>query len=236
MQMSEGYLDGHHGEWLMTPEELETAARVFWLDDYQLHIHVNGDLGLDRTLDIIERLKAEYPRDNHQTTIHHLAYARADQAQRMAELGVRVSANPYYVWALADKYSEVGLGPERAQNMVPLKSLVDAGVPFSFHSDFTMAPVEPLLLAWAAVTRITADGKIASPEQRISLERALRAITIDAAEQMQQSHLVGSLEVDKQADFTILDQDPFNIPVEQLKDIPIWGTVLAGKPLPLESP
>ncbi len=236
MQMSEGYLDGHHGEWLMTPEELETAARVFWRDDYQLHIHVNGDLGLDHTLDIIERLKVEYPRDNHHTTIHHLAYARADQAQRMAELGVRVSANPYYVWALADKYSEVGLGPERAQNMVPLKSLVDAGVPFSFHSDFTMAPVEPLLLAWAAVTRITADGEVASPEQRIGLERALRAITIDAAEQMQQSHLVGSLEVDKLADFTILEQDPFDTPVEQLKDIPIWGTVLAGKPQPLETP
>jgi len=233
MQMSEGYLDGHHGEWLMTPQELEKAARVFWLDDYQLHIHVNGDLGLDKTLDIIETLQGEYPRQDHRSTIHHLAYARPDQASRMAKLGVRVSANPYYVWALADKYSEVGLGAERAQNMVPLKSLVDAGVPFSFHSDFTMAPVEPLLLAWAAATRLTADGNIAGPDQRISLDMALRAITIDAAEQLQLEKRIGSIEIDKVADFTVLESDPYQIPIEQLKDIPIWGTVLAGEVHPI---
>lgn len=236
MQMSEGYLDGHHGEWLMTPEELEQAARVFWVDDFQLHIHVNGDLGLDKTLDIIETLHTEYPRQDHRSTIHHLAYARPDQAARMARLGVRVSANPYYVWALADKYSEVGLGPERAQSMVPLKSMVDAGVPISFHSDFTMAPVEPLLLAWAAVTRLTADGNLAAPDQRISLDTALRAITLGGAEQLQMESSIGSIEEGKRADFTVLETDPYTTPMEQLKDIPIWGTVLAGKLLPIEQP
>lgn len=233
MQMSEGYIDGHHGEWMMTPQELEQAARIFWLDDYQLHIHVNGDLGLDKTLDIIEILQAEYPRQDHRSTIHHLAYARPEQASRMAKLGVRVSANPYYVWALADKYSEVGLGPERAQNMVPLKSLVDAGVPFSFHSDFTMAPAEPLLLAWAAATRITADGNLAGPDQRISLDMALRAITIDAAAQLQLEKRIGSIEAEKMADFTILESDPYQLPIEKLKDIAIWGTVLAGEVHPV---
>ncbi len=233
MQMSEGYLDGHHGEWLMEPEELEKAARVFWKDDYQLHIHVNGDLGLDKTLDIIERLQSEYPREDHRSTIHHLAYARTDQATRMAELGVRVSANPYYVWALADKYSEVGLGPERAQNMVPLRSLVDAGVPISFHSDFTMAPAEPLLLAWAAATRLTADGNLAAPEQRIDLDTALRAITVVAAEQLQMESIIGSIEKGKRADFTVLEADPYTTPIENLKDIPIWGTVLGGNVKPI---
>ncbi len=233
MQMSEGYLDGHQGEWLMTPDELEFAARVFWRDDYQLHIHVNGDLGLDKTLDIIERLQHEHPRQDHRSTIHHLAYARADQATRMAELGVRVSANPYYVWALADKYSDVGLGPERAQNMVPLQSLVDAGVPISFHSDFTMAPVEPLLLAWAAATRLTADGKLAAPDQRVNLDTALRAITLGAAEQLQMESTIGSIEKGKRADFTVLETDPYAVAIEQLKDIPIWGTVLGGKIQPI---
>ncbi|MGH1370775.1 MAG: amidohydrolase [Cellvibrionaceae bacterium] len=233
MQMSEGYLDGHHGEWLMTPEQLEKAARVFWMDDYQLHIHVNGDLGLDKTLDIIERLQSEYPRQDHRSTIHHLAYARTDQATRMAELGVRVSANPYYVWALADKYSEVGLGPERAQHMVPLQSLVDAGVPISLHSDFTMAPVEPLLLAWAAATRLTADGNLAAAEERIDLDTALRAITLSAAEQLQMESSIGSIEEGKQADFVVLEADPYAIPIEQLKDIAIWGTVLNGKVQPI---
>lgn len=234
MQMSEGYLDGHHGEWLMTPQELEEAARVYWLDGYQIHIHVNGDLGLERTLDIVEKLNVEFPRKDHRTTIHHFAYARVEQAERMARLGVRVSANPYYVWALADTYAQIGLGPERAYNMVPLKSVVDAGVPLSFHSDFTMAPVEPLLLAWAAATRLTADGIVAGPQQRISLNDALKAITVDAASQLQMEDTIGSLKVGMNADFTILEQDPFSIAIESLKDIPIWGTVLAGEKHPIE--
>ncbi|WP_439135334.1 amidohydrolase [Pseudomaricurvus sp.] len=234
MQMSEGYLDGHHGEWLMPPEDLENAMRLYWNDGFQIHIHVNGDLGLDTTLDIVEKLQQEFPRTDHRTTIHHFAYARPEQAQRMASLGVRVSANPYYVWALADKYAEVGLGPERASHMVPLKSVIEAGVPLSFHSDFTMAPVQPLLLAWAAVTRLTADGHIAGPEERIDLDHALRAITVDAASQLQMEDAIGTLEVGKKADFTVLEQDPYETPVTELKDIPIWGTVLEGRVQPIE--
>ncbi|GAB3094477.1 amidohydrolase [Aestuariicella hydrocarbonica] len=233
MQMRDGYLDGHHGEWLMTPDELETTARLYWRDDFQIHIHVNGDLGLDATLDIIEKLQREYPRKDHRTTVHHLAYARPEQAQRMAHLGVRVSANPYYVWALADKYAEVGLGPERAHHMVPLKSVVDAGVPLSFHSDFTMAPVQPLLLAWAAATRLTAEGRVVGADQRISLDDALKSITLDAASQLRMEDSIGSLSVGKNADFTILEQDPYTQPIERLKDIPVWGTVLEGKKQPI---
>lgn len=233
MQMSEGYIDGHDGEWMMTPDHLEEAARLYWQDDFQIHVHVNGDLGLERTLDIVEKLQAESPRVDHRTTIHHFAYARPEQAQRMKDLGVWVSANPYYVWALADKYGEIGLGSERADGMVPLKSVIDADVPLSFHSDFTMAPVKPLLLAWAAVTRLTATGRVAGPEQRIDLTSALKAITLGAAAQLRMEGEVGSLSVGKKADFTILEQDPYQWPLEQLKDIPLWGTVLEGDLRPL---
>ncbi len=235
MQMRDGYLDGHHGEWLMTPEQLLQAARVYWRDGYQIHFHVNGDLGLDRTLDVVGTLQQEFPRQDHRTTVHHFAYAREDQAQRMARLGVRVSANPYYVWALADQYAEHGLGPDRARAMVPLKSVVDAGIPLSFHSDFTMAPVDPLRLAWVAVNRLSADGKLVGPEHRISVDAAMRAITIDAASQLQMEGQIGSLEVGKQADMTILEADPYEVPASTLKDIPIWGTMLGGSPLPLQA-
>jgi predicted amidohydrolase YtcJ len=228
MQMSEGYLDGHHGEWLMTPEKLEQAVRIYWHAGYQIHLHVNGDLGLDATLDIVEKMQQELPRQDHRLTVHHFAYARPEQAQRMAELGVLVQANPYYVWALANIYSEFGLGPERAANMVPLKSVVDANIPLAFHSDFTMAPVQPLLLAWAAVTRQTAEGNVMGPQHKISVQQALEAITINAAFQMQLEKDIGSIEVGKSADFTILEQDPFSIPKEKIKDIKIWGTIFEG--------
>jgi predicted amidohydrolase YtcJ len=234
MQMSEPYTDGHAGEWLMEPEELEAAARVYWNAGFQINVHVNGDRGLDATLDILETLQQENPRENHRFTIHHLAYARPDQAARLAQLGGMVQANPYYLWALGDKYSEVGLGPQRASHMVPLNSFLRAGVRVAFHSDFTMAPAQPLLLAWAAATRITAEGNVLGPSERLSLQEALRGITIDAAYQMGRETDSGSIEVGKRADFTVLEQDPFQQPLAALKDIPIWGTVFEGRLYPLQ--
>ena len=233
-QMTEGYLDGHEGEWMMTPDELEAAARVYWNAGFQIHVHVNGDLGLDVTLDVLQRLQEENPRDDHRFTVHHLAYARPDQAQRLAELGGMVQANPYYLWALGDKYAEVGLGQPRASRMVPMNSFVRTGMRIAFHSDFTMAPARPLLLAWAAATRITAEGNVFALDERITVREALRGITIDAAYQLGRENEIGSIEVGKFADFTVLEQDPLEVPAEALKDIPIWGTVFEGQPFPLE--
>jgi predicted amidohydrolase YtcJ len=120
--------------------------------------------------------------------------------------------------------------------MVPSRSFVDAGVPLAFHSDFTMAPAQPLRLAWAAATRLSADGVLQAPEERISVREALEAITLDAAYQVRMEHEIGSLEVGKLADLTVLEQDPFEVPVEALKDIPIWGTVFEGTVYPIEAP
>ena len=141
-----GYLDGHEGEWLMTPDELLEAARPYWRAGFQIHVHANGDAGIDATLDVLDRLQAETPRTDHRFALHHFGYSRPDQIARIARSGVHVSANPFYVWALADLYAQVGLGPERAAVLVRAGSLARAGVPLSFHSDFTMAPAQPLRL------------------------------------------------------------------------------------------
>jgi predicted amidohydrolase YtcJ len=117
--------------------------------------------------------------------------------------------------------------------MVPLNSFASTGMPVAFHSDFTMAPAQPLLLAWAAVTRLTSEGNILAPEERLTLQQALRAITIDAAYQLGKDDEFGSIEVGKMADFTVLEQNPFEVPAETLKDIPIWGTVFEGSVFPL---
>ncbi len=233
MQMRDGYLDGHHGEWIMQPEEMMAAARMYWNADFQLHIHVNGDEGLRVVLDMIEQLLLERPRNDHQTVLHHFGYARAEQIDRVAELGISVSANPYYLWALGDKYSEIGLGPERAQKITPLGAVERNDISISFHSDLPMAPAAPLALAAIAASRITAENNLLAPDERVSVETALRAITIEAARQIQQQDSIGSIEVGKLADFTILEQDPYEVPAENLRYIPIWGTVLGGQPFPL---
>jgi predicted amidohydrolase YtcJ len=110
MQMKDGYLDGHHGEWIIPPDELEKRARLHWNAGYQLHIHVNGDLGLDVVLGVVETLMAENPRADHRTVIVHFANSTEEQIGRIARLGAIVSAHPYDPVGFADKYGEVGLG------------------------------------------------------------------------------------------------------------------------------
>jgi predicted amidohydrolase YtcJ len=209
MQMQDGYLDGHKGEWIQPPDEFERAARVFWNRGWQIHAHINGDLGMEMALDVVEKLMKENPRQDHRFTMHHAGYFTKDQTKRMGELGVVVSAQPYYLHALGDKYSEVGLGPERAPYMGRYKSLLDNGVKLSFHSDFTMAPAEPLKLMWVAVNRFSASGKVLGPDERITVEQALRAVTLDAAYAIHMEDEIGSISPGKVADFTVLEQDPY---------------------------
>jgi predicted amidohydrolase YtcJ len=133
-------------------------------------------------LDIVAKLHGEKPRASHRTTIEHAGFFTEAQAARLGELGCLVSANPWYHHVLADKYSTVGLGPARAEAMSPLGLLPPAGVPVALHSDFTMAPAEPLALVWAAVTRVTAEsGTCNRPEFRLDAYTALRGAVLAAA-------------------------------------------------------
>ena len=233
MQMSDGYLDGHHGEWLMEPELFKTAFETYWDAGYQLHVHQNGDAGLDLVLDTLEASMKRHPRDDHRTVLVHFGFSRPDQVARIAKLGAIVSANPFYTVALGDRYQEVGIGPERATEMVRLGDVARAGIPFALHADMPMAPGQPLQLMWAAVNRTTVDGNLVGPHQRIDAMRALRAVTIDAAYSLRLEDELGSLEPGKLANITVLEQNPLTATPEAIKDIDIWGTLHEGRVLPL---
>jgi hypothetical protein len=233
MQMSEPYLDGHHGEWMMTPAEQAAVLDAFWDKGWDIHIHVNGDAGLDLVLDQIEARQQASPAPEKRIVLEHYGYARTDQPARLARMGVVVSNNAYYAHELAPIYAEHGLGPERAAHISPLGDLERAGVPVSFHSDYPMAPAEPLRLASVAVNRIASDGRVWGAEQKLSVENALRAITVEAAFSLGLEDEIGSIRPGKRADFTILEKDPYAVDPTTLQDIPIWGTVLDGRPHPI---
>jgi predicted amidohydrolase YtcJ len=194
---------------------------------------VNGDAGLDVVLDALEERQREDPDPARRVVLEHYGYARPDQHARVAALGVAVSNNPYYAHELAPVYAEHGLGPERAADISPLGALERAGVPVSFHSDYPMAPAEPLRLVQVAVTRIASDGAVWGADQRMSLARALRAVTIEAAWSIGLEDEIGSIAPGKRADFTVLEADPYEVDPARLADLPIWGTVLDGRPHPL---
>ncbi len=229
MMMQDGYLDGHHGEWIQNPKEISDVFDIFWEQDYQILVHVNGDKGLEELLAVIARKMKEYPREDHRTTIVHFANSNEAQIKRIAELGCIVSVNPYYVTAFSDKYAEVGLGPERANAMVRSASVEKLGIPISLHSDLPIAPADPLYLAWCATTRETLNGNHPRKDLALSLHQALRGITIDAAQSWRMEDELGSIKVGKIANFTILDKNPYTVGAKKLRDIKIWGTVFEGK-------
>ena len=232
MQMKEPYTDGHHGEWIIPPPELEKRAKLFWDAGYQIHVHVNGDKGLDVVLATLERRMKENPRQDHRFVVVHFANSNKEQIAKIGKLGAIVSANPYYTTAFADKYAD-GLGQERADHMVRSASVLKVTPHLSFHSDLPMAPSDPLYLAWTAVNRITVSGRVAAPEQRISVDAALRGVTIEAAYSWRKEDLIGSIKPGKIANLTVLEADPYNVDPKKLKDIPVWGTVFEGNVFPV---
>ncbi|MEH6477734.1 MAG: amidohydrolase, partial [Sneathiella sp.] len=234
MQMQEpGFIDGHHGEWLMAPEAFEELARAFWCAGKRIHVHCTGDLGVELALDTLEKLQFERPRFNHRFTIEHFGVSTPEQVRRIADLGALVSANIYYLHELGEAYWQHSIGYERASQMARLGTLARHGVTTALHSDFTMAPALPLNSAWVAVNRISESGAVLGPEECIDLDAAMRAITIDAAYVIGMENEIGSIRAGKKADFTVLEADPWETPVMNLKDIPIWGTVFEGKPFPI---
>jgi predicted amidohydrolase YtcJ len=229
-----GFIDGHEGEWLMPPEVFEGLCRPYWHEGYRIHVHCTGDLGLELALDVLEKLQNERPRFNHRFTIEHFGLSTPEQVRRMADLGALASVNAYYVYELGEAYWKRSLGHERASQMARLGTLMRHNVTTALHTDFTMAPALPLNSAWVAVNRLTESGSVMCPRECITVEQAMRAITIDAAYVLGMEHEVGSIRAGKKADFTVLEADPFEVPPSALKDIPIWGTVFEGVPAPLE--
>ena len=233
MVLRDGYLDGHHGAWLMQEELFRSVFKIFWDADFQIHIHQNGDEALDLILNVLEENMERKPREDHRTTIVHFGISRADQMQRIKSLGAIVSANPYYVTALSDLYSRKGLGPERALEMVRLGDVNRAGIRFGLHSDMPMAPGAPLLLMHSAVNRINFANEIAAADQRVSPLAALKAITIDAAYIMGLEKDYGSISHGKLANFTVLAENPLEVSPESIKDIEIKATIVEGKHYPI---
>lgn len=236
MQVRDPYLDGHKGEWLTDPELFERLFALYWDAGYQIHVHVNGDAGLDRVLNTVEKNMVRNLRNDHRTVIVHFAVSASDQVERIKKLGCIVSGNPYYTVALADVYSKNGLGPERSDQMVRIGDVERSGISFSFHSDMPMAPADPLYLMYCAVNRITTSGRIAGENQRVSRTGALKAVTLDAAFSLQLENEVGSIVPDKLANFTILDDDPVTCDPLKIKDIAVWGTIVEGRVLKVYSP
>jgi predicted amidohydrolase YtcJ len=218
------------GLFVNTPDDLYAWTKAADAEGLNMIVHAIGDRAIRTQLDIYERVIRENgPRDR-RFRIEHAQHLSEPDLPRFAQLGVIASAQPYH--AIDDgRWAERLIGRERAKLTYAFRALLDAGARVAFGSDWFVAPPTPLEGIHAAVTRRTLDGKNPDgwiPEQKITVEEALRAYTIEAAYASFEETRKGSLERGKLADLVILDRDVTAIRPEEIADVSVVSTIVGG--------
>ncbi len=224
-----GYYNGaSNGIWNVAPEQLNGIVAELLSKGVPMHIHVNGDEAIAVAIDAVEAGLRRHAAPDHRTVLQHCQMADRAQFEKMKALGLCVNLFANHIFYFGDQHAALTIGPDRARRMDACRTALDLGVPMTIHSDAPVTPLGPLTTAWAAVNRLTASGRVLGEAERISVPEALHAITLGAAYSLHMDDRVGSVEVGKFADFTVLDDDPLGVDAGALRDIPVWGTVLGG--------
>jgi hypothetical protein len=222
---------GDQGFMLQDPAVMEALVSDADAAGLHLIVHAIGDSAIRNLLDIYQRVASEHgPRDR-RFRIEHAQHIHPDDVGRFASQNVIASMQPYH--AIDDgRWAEKVIGPERSKTTYAFASLIHSGARVVFGSDWSVAPPTPLEGIYAALTRRTLDGANPDgwvPEQKITLEEALKAYTVDAAYASYEEGIKGSLEVGKLADFVLLDKDLSAIPPGDIASVQVLETVVGGK-------
>jgi predicted amidohydrolase YtcJ len=231
-----GYWDGSpEGHMQGDPEEITDQIIRLHAAGLSTITHANSRPGCQVVLDAVREAQTRQYRPDMRHRIDH-AYNITEYQLRLArELGVAVQFFSTQIYYYGDAHLKLQ-GPNRAHQITPIGTAKRLGVSWGFHNDPPGTPQLPWIAAWTAVHRLTQEtGTILGSNQRVTVEDALRAMTIEAAYQIHMDREVGSIEFGKKADFCVLEADPLEIDPMELKDIPVWGTVFAGEPNPAKN-
>jgi len=217
---------------LVTPEE---SLRV-WIGNadsagFQLAVHAVGDRANALLFHIYDSVASAHGERDRRFRDEHAQHLRPEEIELFGRLGVVASMQPYH--AIDDgRWLDKRIGRERSRTTYAFRSLFAAGAPLAFGSDWTVAPLDPLLGVYAAVTRRTLDGANPDgwvPEEKITLDQALRAYTAGNAYAMFAEKQWGTLAPGFLADLVVLDRDLFALPAESLATARVRYTVVGGK-------
>jgi predicted amidohydrolase YtcJ len=221
-----------HGKEYTSVEDLYKYAKERTEQGFQLAIHGNGDKAIDNILEVLQRLTDEgYELASLRPRIEHASILHDDQIQKMKELGVTPSFLIGHVYYWGTFMRDKVFGKEKVQLLDRCASVEHENMPFSLHSDFMVTNTLPLEMIETAVTRRTwkePDYQLA-PQEAISVESAIKAVTIHAAWQLMSEDDIGSLEPGKYADMVILEQDPRKVEPINISEITVLETWLYGK-------
>ena len=208
-------------------QKLTETVVKFHKKGYQLAIHGNGDAAIDNIINAVAAAQKAHPRKDPRHIVIHAQMLRDDQMDRMLKLGITPSFFSAHTYYWGDRHRDIFLGKDRAERISPTQTALDKGLRFSTHLDSPVVPMDPMLMVWATVNRLTSSGEPLGKEQGISVMQALRATTIDAAWQIFKEDTLGSIEEGKLADLVILEKNPLKHPAT-IKDIQVQKTFIDG--------
>ncbi|MDX1406271.1 MAG: amidohydrolase [Woeseiaceae bacterium] len=221
---------------MVEPELLKRAVTQLDARDFQVHFHAIGDAAIRQSLDAVEEALIENGQRNNRHHIAHAQVVHPNDVARFSELNVTANFQP--LWAYADSYVlELNLpfiGEERTSWMYPMKSIQEAGGRIAFGSDWSVSSANPFIGIATAITRLSQFGETQvefTPWERIDLESAIAAYTIDAAYVNWQEVNTGSIETGKLADLIVLDRNVLEIEPADISDTRVLLTLFAGDPV-----
>jgi predicted amidohydrolase YtcJ len=213
---------------VMQQQEVDDWIALGWRNDIPILTHTNGDAAVEQLLIAVARARTRYGAKDLRPVAIHAQLARADQVQRMVELGVVPSFFSAHTFFWGDWHRR-NLGETRAAGISPLATAQRLGLRFTNHNDAPVVPPDMLRLVATAVNRTTRSGVVLGPQERVSPYIALKAITDWAAYQYFEEGSKGTLEAGKRADLVILERNPLTVDSSAIARIKVVETIKDGR-------
>ncbi len=213
-------------------DDIFSLIKPFYDQGWQLSIHANGDRAIEQTLNNYAKLLAGNAKpESRRLRIEHFTINTPEQVKKAIKLGVVPGFTVGHVDYWGEAFHNHIVGPERASRIAPSASFKKEGARFTYHSDSPISPVGPLRYISEGVDRLwqKPPRKVLGPNERVTIDDAIRAVTINAAYQLMSDDKIGSLEIGKQADMVILDQNPRKSAPEKIASIKVRETWIDGK-------
>lgn len=214
---------------VQTEADVADLFRTCVKNHWQVNVHANGDAAIEQMIRCYTLVLEETGcKEDLRPVVIHCQTVREDQLERMKKIGMIASFFHDHVYYWGDYHYESVLGPERADRISPLRSALRHGVSFTLHQDSPVAPPDVMMAVHNAVNRKTQKGRVLGPQQTVSVEEALKAVTINGAFQIFEEDSKGSITSGKRADFVVLEENPLTVSKEKLKDIRVLETIKDG--------
>jgi predicted amidohydrolase YtcJ len=217
----------YKGNVATTQDDLNAWVEQVHRAGIQINCHANGDVAIDMYLNALERAQKLFPRSDARPKITHCTLINDDLVRRVKMLDAVPSLFTTYAYYNSDKFSFYG--EDLMKRCMAFRTLLDAGIHAAAGSDFSPGPFDPRMAIQGMVTRTGWDGKTWGSNQKISLDEAIRVNTLNGAYNSHEEDIKGSITAGKLADYVVLAEDVYSIPVNEIKDVKIIRTVVGGK-------